>query len=193
VGEVFFEREVLQLALTYFLLVVGSYGMNMWIPTLVKRLSGGSNVFVGLLTSLAYSAGLAGLLIIGRHSDRTGERKLHTAIPLMVSSVGFLGSVLAPNPGLAMAFVMLALAGLLGSHGPFWSMPTQFLSAESAAVAIGLINSVGNLGGFVGPSVVGYIDSVTGSFRGGFSFLAASVFLSSVCALLLRVPRPRVT
>lgn len=190
IRDVFLEREVLLLALVYFLLIVGSYGLTIWLPTVVQRLSGGSYFYVGVLTSLVYLVGLFWLLAVGRHSDRTGERKRHTAIPLMASSIGFIGSAVTSRPILALVFLMIAISGIYSVYGPFWAMPTQFLSADSGAVAIGLINSVGNLGGFVGPFIVGLINNLTGSFFGGFAFLALSVFLSALCALLLRAPRP---
>lgn len=186
VSEVFREREVLLLMATYFLQVVGAYGITIWSPTIVAQLSGQSSFYTGLLNSLIYLAGLVALIVVGRRSDQTGERKFHTAIPFFISSLGLIGSVMAPNPAFSLIGLMVAISGIYSSYGPFWAMPTQFLSAESAAVAIGLINSVGNLGGFVGPYVVGKINTSTGSFFWGFAFLSVSVFLAGLCALQLQ-------
>ncbi len=190
IRDVFFEQEVLLLSCIYFLLVTGTYGITIWLPTLVARLSKGSYMYVGLLTSLVYLVGLVWMHICGRHSDRTRERKFHVAIPLIASSIGFIGAVLTSQPIFSLAFLTLAISGIYGCYGAFWSMPSQFLIAESAAVSIGLINSIGNLGGFVGPYIVGYVNSTTGSFFGGFAILASCVLLSGLLALLLKAPRP---
>ncbi len=148
------NREVLLLTLAYFFIVTSQYGFNVWIPTIVKSMSGASNFTVTLIAALPYTAALIALLVVGWSSDRTQERRWHTAM------YGYL-------PG-------------------FWALPTSFLSGTAAAASIGLINSIGNLGGFVGPYLVGYLSNRTGSFRGGLMCLSVSAVLAAGMILSLR-------
>ena len=129
------------------------------------------------------------MVIIARHSDRTGERRWHVALSLVAAAFGLALSGLVQSPPLAMVALALAALGITGSYGPFWSLPTAILSGTGAAGGIALINSVGNLGGFFGPYLVGYVKNVTQSFSGGLLVLAAIVLVGSALALT-RSPRP---
>lgn len=178
------HKNVLLLALAYFCSVTSAYGFNFWLPTILKGLSGFSNLLVTGVAALPYCAGLAAMLIVGWTSDKTGERRWHTAISLFAVSLGLvLSAVLNQSVGLAVAMFCLAGAGLYSYLPGFWALPTTFLTASAAAAAVGLINSFGNLGGFAGPYVVGYLNREMGSFYAGIIYLSCSA-LASACLIL---------
>jgi sugar phosphate permease len=181
------NREVLLLTLAYFFIVTSQYGFNVWIPTIVKSLSGVSNFAVTMITALPYSAALIALLVVGWSSDRTQERRWHTAGSMLVAGAGFLLSVLSQGHiALEVSMFCLAGAGMYGYLPGFWALPTSFLTGTAAAASIGLINSLGNLGGFAGPYIVGTISNRTGSFRGGLMCLSVSALLAAGMILSLR-------
>jgi sugar phosphate permease len=129
---------------------------------------------------------------MGWHSDKTKERRWHTALAMMTTSLGLLLSVVAGNyTALAVSMFCLAAAGTAGYLPGFWALPTSFLTGTAAAASIGLINSFGNLGGFVGPYVVGYLSKKTGSYLGGVLYLSASALLASMLILSLRATKGR--
>jgi ACS family tartrate transporter-like MFS transporter len=191
VWEAMRHRNVVLLALTYFCSVTSAYGFNFWLPTILKGLSGFSNLLVTGVAALPYCAGLAAMLIVGWNSDRTGERQWHTAISLLAVSLGLLlSAVMNQRVGLAVAMFCLAGAGLYSYLPGFWALPTTFLTASAAAAAIGLINSFGNLGGFVGPYVVGYLNESMGSFYAGIIYLSCSALASACLILSVRQSSP---
>ena len=161
--DVFTSGHIWLLCLLYFLMNIGSYGYEMWLPTIVKGLSGQSDAVVGVINAVPYFVAGVVMLLFGRHSDRTGERRGHVALAATSAAVGFALAAWLENPWLAMAGLTLAFAGLKSTLGPFWAMSTAFLSGTAAAGGIALINSVGNLGGFFGPYLVGVIKDATGS------------------------------
>lgn len=192
VFEAMRNREVILLALGYFFMVTSLYGFNFWLPTIVKKLSGASNFTVSLISALPYCVGLASILFVGWSSDRTKERRWHTACCMIVASVGLLLSVAARNQaGLAVSAFCLAAAGIYGYFPSFWALPTNFLTGTAAAASIGLINSVGNLGGFVGPYLVGYLSNKTGTFISGVLYLSLSAMIAAVMILSLRSTNSR--
>jgi ACS family tartrate transporter-like MFS transporter len=181
------EPTVLLLTGTYFLAMTGMYGFSMWLPTLLKKFSGFSILQVTLLSAIPYAAALGAMLVIGWSSDRRKERIWHASLPLLAASFGFVGSILWQNHlPIALAMLSLVGCGLYGFFPAFWSLPSAFLAGSAAAVSVGLINSVGNVGGFVGPYVVGYISDKTGSFNGGMLFLSMALAGASLCLMLLR-------
>lgn len=175
------EREVLKLCGTYFLWVTGFWGFNYWIPTVLKKESGWSNLTVGWAIAFAMCLSLVFMLWISHHSARTGEKRWHGACGLFLAAFGmFLGAV-TDDPFSAFAVTCLTAIGVYAPFGVWWSYPTTFLSGAAAAGAIGLINSCGNLGGVVGPSLIGYVSKLTDSYSGGWIYLACSL----TCAALL--------
>ncbi|MBI3949732.1 MAG: MFS transporter [Acidobacteria bacterium] len=187
IWEALKHREVIMLTLAYFFIVTSLYGFNFWLPTIIKKLSGLPNLLVTLIAALPYCIGLIAMLLIGWSSDRTGERRWHTALPMIVTSLGLLlSAVTQNNAAVAIAMFCLAAAGLSGYLPGFWALPTSFLTGSAAAAAIGLINSVGNIGGFVGPYVVGYVRTATNSFFGGVLYLSLSALVAAGFILALR-------
>src|SRR6266542_4205318 len=186
------HREVILLTLAYFFMVTAVYGLNFWLPSIVKKLSGPSIMKVSLIAALPYCVGLVSILLMGWHSDKTKERRWHTALAMMTTSLGLLLSVVAGNyTVLAVSMFCLAAAGTAGYLPGFWALPTSFLTGTAAAACIGLINSFGNLGGFVGPYIVGYLSKKTSSYVGGVLYLSASALAASMLILSLRATRRR--
>ena len=177
----------LQLVAIYFFIQTGLWAFNLWLPTVIKRASGLSDLKTTLLAGAPFLAGTAIMMLNGRHSDRRRERIWHTAIPLLVISVSlFLATALSAKVWMSIALLMIG-GFFLYSHYPcFWSIPGTFLTESSAAGAIGLINCMGNLGGFVGPYLVGYLATRTGSFRPGLAALAGSYGLAAALVIGLR-------
>jgi ACS family tartrate transporter-like MFS transporter len=174
------------LGLIIFACQTGSYGLTLWIPQIIRGLSGYSDLTVSMISALPYVAAAIGMILIGSSSDRTGERFLHIAIPSAIAAVGFVASAYFTSPLPGMLALTVAAVGDLGTRGPFWTLPTRFLVGGAAAAGIGLINTFGSLGGFVGPYAVGYIRDLTGSFAGGLVFMAVLLALAAVAAVLLR-------
>jgi len=178
------DSRIWLLSLGYFALCVGMYGLVMWMPTLIGEIlgPGAGPERVGLLSAIPYLGGVVGMVLIGRHSDSTNERRWHTAGPLFVSAAGFVlalwpGGAALTGPWWSLGCFTLATIGLWGMLGPFWTIPTGFLSGAAAAGGVALINSVGNAGGFVGPTLVGYVRDATGSHVMGFLSIAAIMVL----------------
>ena len=170
--------------LLYFTIVVGFYGITFWLPQILKNLSGLSNIKVGLISAIPYVIAAVVMVLVATSSDRSGERRWHVAIPSFLSAVGLLLSAATRDPILSLAALSLAAAGIWGSLGPFWSLPTAFLSGAAAAGGIALINSLGNLGGFLSPMLIGEIRARTDSFALALFVLAAAPFLTGVLVLL---------
>ena len=187
IWEAMRSREVILLTLVYFFAIIGIYGFVIWFPTIVQRATGLPNMAVTLLSALPYVAGLAAMLANGWHSDRTGERRWHTAFPLFLGAV-CLALAISSRSNLLLGFVSMIVVGACTTAfmPSFWALPTAMLSESAAAASIGLINSVANLGGFAGPFLIGYLRTATNSFTPGLLFLFASLTLSGGLALTLR-------
>jgi sugar phosphate permease len=184
--DAFTSGRVWLLCLLYFLMNVGGYGYEMWLPSIIKGFSGKSDVIVGLINAIPYGIAAVVMLVVGHHSDRTGERRWHIAISAIASAVGFALSAYFKNPYLAMAGLILAFAGIKSTLGPFWALGTTLLRGTAAAGGIALINSVGNLGGFFGPTIVGIIKDRTGSNVTALLFLGVALLAMGVLALTIR-------
>jgi ACS family tartrate transporter-like MFS transporter len=123
------------------------------------------------------------MVIVGAHSDRTGERRWHVAIPAVVGALGLVAVGRASTPGMALVALSVAALGIWSALGPFWALPTTWLGGTAAAAGIALVNSLGNLGGFVGPWGIGVVRDVTGSFAGGLDALAVALVVAGALAL----------
>src|ERR671932_789545 len=181
VGEAMKDRRVLAFGLLYFCMVVNVYGLSFWVGEIVDNISGLSEVGKGFVTAFPYSVAIVGLVVISRRSDRTGERKGHVAVSLAVAALAFVVSTVV-SPVLAVVALAVGLFFLLGAHPVFWTMPAALLSGTAAAAGIALINSIGNLGGFVGPYLVGILEDATGSTDGGLITLAVILAVGAVLA-----------
>jgi nitrate/nitrite transporter NarK len=184
----FTNRRVWVLCLCYFGIIMGLYGISFWLPTLIKA-SGVNDAFnVGLLTMIPYGAAAIAMVLLGRSSDRSKERRWHVALPAVIGAIGLVASTLVPH-SVALAVVSLTFAtiGILGALCQFWAIPPAFLGGVAAAAGIALINSVGNLAGFVSPYLVGWIKDMTHSTDMGLYCVAASLLVAA--AIVLTMPR----
>lgn len=184
------QRDVLILSLVTFFAYTSNYGLIFWLPTILKRISGFPDSKIALVSGLPYLAGFIGMLWCGWHSDRTGERRWHVAGPLFVAGASLL---FAYAGGVSPWLTVAAFSGTLFGYYAFlaccWALPAALLSESAAAAAIGVINLVGSTGGFVGPYLVGYLSSRTGSFAIPLGVLAVSMLLAGALATMPRVPR----
>jgi len=179
--------RVWHLAIIYFTIIIGLYAMSFWLPQVVKGLSKlYSNTTVGLLVTIPHICGLIAMLMLSRHSDRTQERRWHAAIPAILGGVALLMVGRATSSALSIALLALMAIGVDSFFGPFWTLPGKFLTGVAAASGIALINSVGNLGGFVGPYVIGAVSRRTGGTSGGLAFVGVSMMVSAMLVLLLK-------
>ncbi|HYM10487.1 MAG TPA: MFS transporter [Bryobacterales bacterium] len=184
------NRDVVLLTLVYFFIVTGNYGLNFWLPKILQKLSGLSSFQTALITAIPFLAALPAMLVVGWHSDRTGERRWHTALSIFAVAAALAASQ-AVGDSVALSLVLFSIAAMgLYSYLPsFWALPTTFLSSAAAAACIGLINAFGNLGGFVGPYAVGFLSNKTGNYAAGVFYLVASAVVSGLLVLLLRGTR----
>jgi D-galactonate transporter len=187
--QAFADRDVILLSAIYFTWICGFYGITMFLPILVKALSASiSNQMVGFLVMIPYIFGFVAMYLNGRHSDRTGERRWHAILAVTTCAVGLAGSALLADISVlvSMIFFTIAVMGVYSAFGPFWAIPSSFLTATAAAGGIAMINSIGNLGGFVGPSVLGLVRDATGSFTWGIMFLVVMLLCAAVFLMMLR-------
>jgi MFS transporter, ACS family, tartrate transporter len=178
--------RVWHLVVTYFGMMVGNYALQSWAPQLVKSLSGSySNSTIGLLVTIPNLVGLAVMILVSRNSDRTLERRYHVAIPAIMGATALVLLGATRSPFYSVALLCLLAAGIYSSFGPFWALPSEFLTGYSAAAGIALINSVGNLGGFAGPYTIGRIATRTGNPYAGLAIAGVALFISAILVLLL--------
>lgn len=180
------DREVLKLSATYFLWITGFWGLGYWMPTVLKAASGWSNLAVGWMLVIPMCLSVGVMLWIADHSSKTGEKRWHGAVGLFVGGAGLLFGTTTAHPVLAFVCMCLAAIGVYAPFGVWWSYPTRFLSGAAAAGAIGLINSCGNIGGFVGPYLTGWLKETTGSYASAWVYLAVSLFSSGLLMLTLQ-------
>lgn len=181
------SRTLWALALIYFCIVTAFYGVSFWLPQIVQSTSGLGSTTIVLLSAIPYVAATVGLVVIGAHSDRTRERARHLATACMIGAGGFIITIALPGSlALSLASLSIAAFGIWGALGPFWAMPTALLSGTAAAGGIALVNSVGNIGGFVGPYAIGWIREQTGGFGSGLLALAVVLIVGAVVSLRLR-------
>ena len=174
------------LASIYFGMLIGLYTLNSWAPQLVKSLSTRySNSVVGLLVMIPNLVGLAGMVLVSRHSDRTLERRYHVAVLALAGGSAVISLRATHSAFFSVALLSLLAVGVYGFLGPFWALPSEFLTGFSAAAGLALINSVGCLAGFVGPYMVGFLSQRTGGLYGSMPFTGVFLFASAILVLLL--------
>jgi ACS family tartrate transporter-like MFS transporter len=176
---------VLLFALCNFGLFCGLASLFSWLPQIIKTF-GLQNSQVGMVTAIPPMAGLIGMIVLSRHSDRLGERFVYTVCTMLLAASGFAVAAFAPNPTLIVVGFMVANVGVFGTQAIFWTIPQSYLSRDSAPGAIGLIGMVGSIGGALIPVVIGRIKDSTGSFTGGFLLVSAALVVSAAGVLLAR-------
>jgi MFS transporter, ACS family, tartrate transporter len=183
VVQTLMDKRIWHLTAIYFTATIGMYAMTFWMPQLIKAIVPKySNTTVGVLVMVPYLAALAAMILVGRSSDKRLERHYHAAIPLAIGAIAFI--LLSATPGspvlLSVVLWCLVASGIESAWSPLWSLPNEFLAGFSAAAGIAFINSVGNLGGFVGPYAIGAMNKTTGTFRGGLLLAGISWSISSI-------------
>ncbi len=185
-GQMFKNPRVWLIAVIYCCLVAGLYGVSFWLPSLIKATGVSDPLSIGFLTAIPNTAAVVAMIYSSRSSDRRAERRWHVAIPGMIGAIGFVLSVSnGTNTTAAIATLTLALVGVLSALPSFWSLPTAFLKGSAAAAGIALINSIGNLSGFVSPYMVGWVKDLTHSTSLAMYVLAGSLLIGSLLTLLL--------
>jgi ACS family tartrate transporter-like MFS transporter len=178
-----FNPVVWWLAAGLFLIVTSGYGFSFFLPQIVKAFSGASDLAVGAWTAVPFLLAAVAMVTVAAHSDRTGERRGHVAACGCVAALGLTLAAMPWPPAARFAALSLAAVGLYSFTPPFWSLPTAFLRGDGAAVGIAFINAVGNLGGFLGPSIMGWMKDATGDYLIGLRVLAAAALLSGLVVI----------
>ncbi|WP_321796869.1 MFS transporter [Caballeronia sp. J97] len=184
VKDAFSSGWVWLLCLILFGIVMGSYAIGFWQPTIIKASGVNNPLTVGLLTVIPYTCALISMILVGRSADRKRERRWHVSAPALVAALGFCVCAVSGNQLLpAMIGLSLAAAGIISALPMFWALPTSFLGGTAAAAGIALINSTGNLAGFVSPSVMGWLKTETHSLTSGLYLVAGCLTLSAILIL----------
>jgi D-galactonate transporter len=192
-GEAMRNPRVWLLTLIYFCLVSANPTFGFWGPTIISGMGVTSNTTIGLLSAVPYIAAMAALVMVGRSSDRRLERRYHCALSCLAAAVGLvLIGRFVNTPALAFAALVVGVSGVLSAFSPFWQMPTSLLAGTAAAGGIALINSIGNLSGWLGPFVVGWLMDVTGRTSAGL-YVIACLETAAAILIVLFVPRERTT
>ena len=187
--DVITDRRVWYLGLIYSLVTIGLYGLGFWMPQIIRALNPAfSNFEIGLWMMIPFIAAFICMIAWSRHSDRHNERKWHTALPPLVGGCAIAGAglVSSASPYLAFALLVIATIGIYCFFGPFWTLPAVFLTEAATALGIAVVNSVGNIGGFVGPLLMGWIVGATGSTESGLVIIGACLVLCSILTVVIR-------
>jgi len=184
--EALTNSTVWLLGITFLLVAAGFYGYSFWSPLIVQSLFRISNLKVGLILGGISAITILCMLLNSAHSDRTDERRIHIAIPLSLMGVGFLACAILHQPILVIAALALVPIGHCSSYGPFWSMPTHFLTGQAAASGVALVATIASVGGFLGPALIGYLKNRTETHTTAFILLGAAALVAGLLSLQLR-------
>jgi len=191
VWAAFLNWRIWLLSVVLFGLTTSGYGIVLWLPNFIHSLSTASNLGIGIISVIPYAATAIAMVLVGTHSDRTGERRWHLAGSALAAAAALLLAAYTHSILPALAAVSLGLMATFSMQGPFWATLTSLLSGTAAATGIALVNSIGNLGGFFGPYIIGVKRSSGGGFRGGMLIIAGFLALSAVLATVVQPPRER--
>jgi D-galactonate transporter len=190
-AKLFTDARVWLFSAIYFFMVMGMYGIGFWLPNIIKAAGVNDMFHNGLLSAIPYFVAAIAMVLVGRNSDRTGERHWHLIICSLLGAAGFwLSSAYEHNIHVALLGTTIAASGLLSAISLSWSLPTAYLTGTAAAAGIATINSIGNLSGFVSPLIIGWIKDATGSLMGGLYFLSASLAFSAILVFCSKKLQP---
>jgi len=179
------SRKIWLLSIVYFGIPTTMYGVTLWLPSVIRSLSGLSYLLTGLVSSLPFLVTAIAMVVVGMLSDRSGERRWHTALPAFVGAVGLVAAGYGHSTAMVVACIGLGMACAESMAGPFWAMATSRMAGLPAAAGIAVINSFANLGGYFGPDIIGFFRKASGGFRGGLLAIAATLALSGAVALVV--------
>jgi len=185
----FVDGRFWYLSATCFMMMIGLYGASYWMPVVIKNLTGYSDMKVGMVSAIPYALAIVGMILIGRRSDRKNERRWHVAASCLLSASGFALIPLCHSFVTGIGAVSLATIGIWSAIGPFWAVLGEFLHGTAAAGGIAAINSLGCLGGFVGPYLVGLLNGHSSGFAGGMLMVAGALVAGAVLIVNLRQTR----
>ena len=180
------NRTIWQLGIIFFFAAIGFYGYSFWAPLVVKSLTGSSDLGVGVILGGISAVTIILMLLNSAHSDHTDERPLHVAVPLLISGAGFFGCAFLREPILAVFSLALVPIGHCAAYGPFWSMPSRFLTGAPAAAGIALVVTIANVGGLIGPSIIGAMKDRFGTHGPAFMLLGGCAVVAALLAMGLR-------
>ena len=175
-----------QLGIIFLFAAIGFYGYSFWAPLIVKSLTGSSDVNVGIILGAISAITIISMILNGAHSDHSDERPLHVAVALLISGAGFFGCAVLRQPILAVFFLALVPIGHCAAYGPFWSMPSRFLTGAPAAAGIALVVTIANVGGFAGPTIIGAMKDRFGTHGPAFMLLGGCAVVAALLAIALR-------
>lgn len=179
--DAFASEKVWLLCAIYFTLMIGLYGIAFWLPTIVKAFGIKGYLGVGLITAIPFAVAVIGMILLSLHSDQTGERRLHYVLNVTAGVAGLvLSGVFASNPALAIVFLSIGTLGVIGSMPLFWPLPSAFLAGTAAAAGIGIVNSVGNLGGYIGPNIPIWARQVSSNPSAALYIIAGNLVVGAL-------------
>lgn len=189
-GDAFRDPRVWLACLIYFCIVMGLYGVGFWLPSIIADMGVERPLHIGVLTAIPYTVAAVGMVLVGRSADKRNERRWHVAVPTTIAGLGLaVSAMFSGNAVIALVALSFATFGILTATPLFWSLPTAYLKGAAAATGIAIINSCGNLAGFVSPIIVGWMKDQTGSTAAGLYVLAAFVFTAGVL-IISAIPAP---
>src|SRR6201987_4715690 len=192
--DAFKSGKVWVLCAIYFTLMIGLYGIAFWLPTIVKAFGIKGYLGVGLITAITFGVAVIGMILLSVHSDKTGERRLHYVFNVTAGAAGLeLSGVFASNPVLAIVFLSIGTLGVIGSMPLFWPLPSAFLAGTAAAAGIGIVNSVGNLGGYVGPNIPVWVKLVSADRSAALYIIAGILMVGAFLAFFFVTKNLRVS
>jgi len=188
-ADAFKSGKVWVLCAIYFTLMIGLYGIAFWLPTIVKEFGIKGYFGVGLITAIPYGVAVIGMILLSVHSDKTGERRLHYVFNVTAGAIGLvLSGIFASNPVCAIVFLSIGTLGVIGSMPLFWPLPSAFLAGTAAAAGIGIVNSVGNLGGYFGPNIPIWAKLIS-SNRSAALYIIAGILMTGAFLTYFFVPK----
>jgi MFS family permease len=188
-GDAFTSFKVWVLCAIYFTLMIGLYGIAFWLPTIVKAFGVKGYLDIGLISAIPYGVSVIGMILLSNNSDRTGERRLHYVANVTAGALGLvLSGVYAHNPWASIVFLSIGTLGVIGSMPLFWPMPSAFLAGTAAAAGIGIVNSIGNLGGYVGPNVPIWVKAFSDDPSAAL-YVIAAVLIVGAALVLAFIPK----
>jgi len=190
-SSVFINPRVWILSLVYFGIASTMYGVTLWLPSVIRALSGIGNLMTGVVAAIPYLLTAVAMVIVGRHSDSSGERRWHTALSGLLGAAALCMAAYFRIPWLVIVGMSIGMMGAESMVGPFWAMASTGIAGSAAAATVAVINSIGNLGGYFGPSIIGLVKSMGGDIQGGLLAIGAVLGVSACLALAARSkPRP---
>ena len=192
IWDVLANGRIWLLSLVYFGIPACMYGVTLWLPSAIRSLSALGYFSTGLVAAVPYLVTAVAMVLVARHSDRSGERRWHTALPGLAGAVALGVAAYGRTPVLVIAGMSLGMLGAQSMTGPFWALATSRLDSTTAAASIAVINSLGNLGGYFGPYIIGWARADSGNFRGGLLAVGATLAMCAGMALLFGSNREKI-